>query len=372
MSVHVDVNPKILIWAREGRFDAVPLSKVAEQISIELTDLEKWERDGKEIPFSSVECLAKAYKRQTAVFFLPEVPEKTKRIKDCRNLSKGGNGLSPDTLLAIRRTERYLSTARELMGQAYWDHQYEWIQSVSGKKAKIHEETMHLRKLLNSQQDGKINKKKSEDAFVYWRKRIETKLGIFVFQFSLPTDELDGFSYAFEHYPYAIVINNKKPAVRKIFTLFHELSHILKHDPGLCKTDPLSSNEKFNIELDCNAFAGEFLVPSAAVQDADSIDQIFEIAKTFNVSGETYLRRLHEDKKLLDSVFYDWLAEVRERSNNFPRKKKQESGPSMIIQSKSTRGAKFFELVSNAAISSQISYSTAADLLGLKATSIGV
>lgn len=374
MSIQVDVNPKILVWAREDRFGKMNLSEVSEKIKINHADLVQWEQDGKAVPFGVLEALAKAYKRQTTVFFLPDVPQKTRSIKDCRNLANGAEGFSPDTLLAIRRTERYLSIARELNGRPYWDQQYEWIQEFAGTKENALKEIAQIRRLLGSPEDGKLNKKKADDAFRYWRKKIEEKLGIFVFQFSMPENELDGFSHAFEHFPYAIVINNKKPAVRKSFTLFHELAHILKHNPGACKIDPLSSKERFDVELECNAFAGEFLVPAGTVQNVNTVNQIFEIAQTYNVSGETYLRRLFEERKVTREVFFEWLDEVRRRSNSFPRKNKQpqEGGPSMLIQSKSTRGAKFFDLVTNAAVSNQINYSTAADLLGLKAVNIGV
>lgn len=371
MSAQVDINPKLLIWAREERFGKASLFDIAKEIKIAQEDLVKWEQDGENVPFDTLETLAKAYKRQTAIFFLPDVPQKTKKIKDFRNLANDADGFSPDTLLAVRRTERYLNIARELQNESYWKQQYDWMDSFTGKKSEIEDEANRMRELLGSPADGKLSKRKSEDAFRYWRKKIEDRLGVFVFQFSMLEDELDGFSYAFDHAPYAIVINNKKPAVRKTFTLFHELSHLLKHDPGACKTDPLSSQEKFNIELDCNAFAGEFLVPGPTVQRVDSVDQIFEFAKEYNVSGETYLRRLFEKNKISRQIFFQWLEEVRERSNSFPRTKREgEGGPSMLIQSKSTRGAKFFDLVSNAAVANQLSYSTAADLLGLKASSI--
>ena len=371
MSAQIDVNPKLLIWAREERFGNAPLLDVAKEIKIAQEDLVKWEHDGKNVPFDALEILAKAYKRQTVVFFLPDVPQKTKKIKDFRNLVNGAEGFSPDTLLAVRRTERYLNIARELQAESYWNQQYDWAKSFTGKKSKVEEEAKRIRDLLGSPKDGKLNKRNSDDAFRYWRKIIEEKLGIFVFQFSMPESELDGFSYAIDHLPYAIVINNKKQAVRKTFTLFHELAHILKHNPGACKIDPLSSQEQFAIELECNAFAGEFLVPDTTVKQVNSVDQIFEFAKEYNVSGETYPRRLFEKKKIGRQIFFQWLEEVRERSSSFPRIKREgEGGPSMLIQSKSTRGAKFFELVSNAAIANQLSYSTAADLLGLKASSI--
>jgi len=373
MSTHVDINPKVLIWAREERFGNASIFDVAKKAKVDIGDLTKWEQDGKGVPFDRLETLARAYKRQTTVFFLPDTPQKTKKIKDCRNLANGASGFSADALLAIRRTERYLEVTRELEGQSFWDQQYEWMESFTGKKTKILDETTRLRELLGSPQDGKINKKKSDEAFRYWRKKIEEKLGVFVFQFSMPEDELDGFSYAFEHSPYAIVINNKKSAVRKIFTLFHELSHILKHNPGVCKTDPLSSQEKFNIELECNSFAGEFLIPRDSIKVVSTTDQIYDLSKLFNVSGEVYLRRLFDESKISKNTFFNLLDEVRARSNSFKKTQQENSGPrSRTILSKSARGNKFFDLVVNAAVTNRISYSAASDLLELKVGNIRV
>ena len=367
----VNVNPKILVWAREESFGKMPTSDVANKLRIRVSDLTKWESDGTGIPFEILELIAKNYKRQAVTFFLPSIPPKTKKIKDYRNIAVSDGKFSPDSLLAIRRTERYLEVARELQGSGYWERQYQWTKSLTGKKENIKEEVAYLREILGSPLDGQISQPRSDAALRYWRSKIEEKLGVFTFQFSMPENELDGFSYAFDSFPYAIVVNNQKPYVRRIFTLFHELSHILKHKSGVCKPNYGPIADRTDIELECNSFAGEFLVPSRSVQGTDSVDEIFELARYFNISGEVYLRRLLEEKKISRDTFFNWLDEVRERSNQFPRKEKK-GGPSMLIQSKSTRGNKFFSLITNAAATNQISYSMASDLLGLKAGNIGV
>jgi Zn-dependent peptidase ImmA (M78 family) len=365
----VSVNPKILIWAREERFGEMPLKEVADKISIDLSDLSRWEADGKDLPFNILEKVAHGYKRQTAAFFLPQVPPKTKKIKDYRNVSVGRKGFSPDTLMAIRRAERYLETTRELMSVDYWDKQYRWTKQFSGDQKLVVKEAELLRGILEAPLDGQVKLRNSEKALRYWRTQIENKLGIFVFQFPMLDQELDGFSYAFDAFPFAIVLNNRGAYARRIFTLFHEMAHIIKHAAGACKSDYLSEAE-YGIELDCNKFAAEFLVPGKSLYKTVSVDKVIEYAKRFCVSGEVYLRKLYEENKISKKVFYDWLDEIRKRSKNLP-KRKGKGAPSMIIQSKSTRGNKFFDLVTNAAISNQISYSTASDLLGLKVASIG-
>ena len=57
---------------------------------------------------------------------------------------------------------------------------------------------------------------------------------------------------------------------------------------------------------------------------------------------------MSEEQKISKSKFFEILELVRERSNSF-KKKKEKGAPSMIIQSKSTRGNKFFNSVTTGA-----------------------
>ena len=363
-TTQVKVNPKVLVWAREEK--GFTKDEAASHLNIDAALLGKWEADGEAVPFNVLQQIAKAYKLHTGAFFLPDVPPKTKKIKDCRNLAKGNGRFSPDTLLAIRRTSRYLEVARDISDGSHWSNQYKWIGEFNGKKANVEQEVKRLRDILDAPLDEQFKQNRADEAFRFWRKRIEDKLGIFVFQFAMPEKELDGFSYAFEALPYAIVVNNKQVSVRKIFTLFHEVAHILKRNPGICRMgDALAASTGADIELECNNFAGKLLVPTESLVITTSVDKIFELGSQFNVSGEVYLRRLFEEKKIKRDTFFNLLEKVRERSDSFPRKKK-EGSPSMVIQSKSTRGNAFFRLVVDAAVSNKISFSAASDLLGLK------
>jgi len=269
-------------------------------------------------------------------------------------------------MLAIRRTERYIQIARQLLDKSFWDKQYNWMNSFTGRKENINKEVELLTGLLGVS-IGERSARKPDVEFRNWRSIIENKLGIFIFQFPMSENELDGFSYAFDDFPHAIVVNNQNAPVRKIFTIFHELSHILKHYPGACKPD--YSDKQLNIEYECNSFAGKFLVPAEILRTTDSVDDIFGFARSLNVSGEVYLRRLFEENKISRDNFFELLDPVKARSNRF-RRKKIEGFPSMIIQSKSTRGEKFFNTITVAATSNKISYSTASDLLGLKVGNI--
>lgn len=362
----VDINQKILIWAREE--SGMAIDSVANKLKISHSLVKKWEKFGKEIPFKDLESIAKLYKRQAAMFFMPSVPQKIKKPKDYRNLSGKNLSFSPEAMLAIRRTERYLDTVRDLSDKSHWKKQYDWIKFFK-KKNSIDNEIKILKQIFEVETVDKGRKKIPDATFRYWRSKIEEKLGIFVFQFPIPGEELDGFSYAIDVPPYAIVINQNHSAVKKIFTLFHELHHILDHSSGACKTDFANKNES-DIEIICNSFAGKFLIPEEDIKPTKDIDDIFSFGRALSVSGETYLRRLFDTNKISSKEFFELLPLVKEKSNSLPRKKKENIPISRIIQSKSTRGSKFFNLVAGAAEVNQISYSKASDLLGLRIGSI--
>ncbi len=371
-----NINPEVLVWARrEGGYRSP--GDIARKLNISVDLLKKWESDGENVDFGILELIAKTYKRQTSVFFLPKVPEGVKKPKDHRNLKVDSSNFSPETFLAFRRTVRYLKKARELNGNEHWTKRYSWLKQFTGKTSLIDREAKLLRNLLNAPLEVQMRQKDPETAFRFWRDKIEEELNIFVFQFSIPNDEMDGFSYTLDGFPYAIVIDNSnsKQAVRKIFTLFHELSHIFKHESEICVTD-FSRGSDMQNELACNDFAGKFLIPVEAVRKYDLPEEIYKAALRLNISSEAYLRRMHQVYSLNEDIYYSLLNKMKRKAIEVLKMKKEISKGkkillSGIVRSKSSRGKKFYGLVTDAAQSGRITYSTASDLLSLKIGSIG-
>lgn len=128
------VNPQIMAWAREERGFAV--SEVASKLKKDATVIEEWERSGEGISFSELKHIAQIYKRQISVFFLDDIPRKVIVPEDKRNMSVEEKDLSPETLLAIRRTSRYLEVSRELNEAEEIASQYGWLDRLSNKSPK--------------------------------------------------------------------------------------------------------------------------------------------------------------------------------------------------------------------------------------------
>lgn len=118
-----------------------------------------------------------------------------------------------------------------------------------------------------------------------------------------------------------------RPKTRQSFTLFHELAHLLFHTSGIDTIEdryiPDLPEPQRHIEILCNQFAAEFLVPDAAFRSAmagrDRSERSAEaIAQTFRVSREVIYRKFL-DRGWIDEAEYiraaqHWASQKTEGS----------------------------------------------------------
>ncbi|HVI69277.1 MAG TPA: ImmA/IrrE family metallo-endopeptidase [Magnetospirillaceae bacterium] len=353
----VDVNPKVLVWARNEL--GIDVGEVADHLKTDVATVEDWEEHGQELRYSDLKRLATYYKRQIPVFFLKEAPKQIAKPKDYRNLSLKDKGLHKDTLMAIRRTNRYLGVYREAVGVEVIEEQYKWLKSVRNSRV---DTSTYLRQVLDAPMAEQ--RKAAGDNFKFWRQKFEEKLNIFVFQFPIQNQEFDGFSYVESGKPYAITLNSKISDNRKVFTLFHEIGHLIEGESGICFTAN-NGNAPSNIETKCNQFAAEFLMPEVEIVPPISFEELKSNAKGLGVSAEAYLIRCRT-LNLLDEPKYKELMALIQKNNKKIKKKEQKGGPSALLVSKSQRGDKFFDFVLSAYDSQRLSPSTVRDVLGIR------
>lgn len=359
----ININPEILAWARKEA--GLEIDDILPALEIDHPTYLLWERFGNNVPFSKIKALAKIFKRQTALFFLPSVPEKFNRPIDNRNLREFHAKLSPETLLSIRRAARYSELLNDLNTSSYYHNIYKWISEFqetfyNPKRIDREEITYWVREKIGISIDEQVSAQGQSQIYKMWRAAFEEKLGIPTFQFKMPTQEIQGFSLN-DQVPYCIVVNNKHSITGKIFTLFHELGHLLKRQAGICFPEKVSDNQI--LELESNAFAGMLLIPREIVKPLDSADDIFTFSNKLKVSSESYLRRLRGLNLIDDKRFFDLLAEIRERvkepSKAFGR-------TTNIEKAINSRGQHLFDSVIDAAVKNKISFGLASDILGVK------
>ena len=188
---------------------------------------------------------------------------------------------------------------------------------------------MEARRCLGVSIMDQLEWSSEEDALDNWRDAVQSA-GVWVFKRHFKQDDVAGFCLDDPKYP-LVYLNNGQPKVRQIFTLFHELAHLLFGFSYLERSnverymDSLEGHDR-NVEIACNRFAGEFLVPASHFQKntAPNIaagvadDTLVALARRYRVSREVILRKCL-DQNWIDQEFYDEKAEEwRRRYSEVP------------------------------------------------------
>lgn len=308
----VDINPKILTWARSNL--GYTEEEFAKKIKIKESVLKAWESGTDKPSFAQLRKLADCLKRPTSIFLLDEVPAAEPLPKDFRVLDESDiKKLSADTVIEIRKAQRKRQLAIDLtidLGEE--------APTFTGK-ASTNDDVVTLaaryRKALNIKIEDQIKWQNDYQAFNTWKREIEN-YGVLIFQASLDSlDEMRGLAIYAKQLP-LILLNTKDSPRGKLFSLLHEFCHLLLHQSGIGNVDAnWETKGKYNsIEVFCNAFAAEMLLPLSEfkrVSDSQSISNqntIRALANKFKVSGEVILRRA------LDAEFFSRAVYKKVRS----------------------------------------------------------
>jgi Zn-dependent peptidase ImmA (M78 family) len=315
------LNPRILVWARERT--GKRLEEVAEELGKKPEVVAAWESGEAAPTYSQLEMLAyRVYKRPVALFFFPEPPDEPDPEHSFRTLPDVElEELSADTRFKIRQARSFQLSLYELNGGRnplreliFRDIE---VRGLSSPKA-----AREVRAYLGIDFEAQASWRGPEEAFKNWRAAVEEK-GIFVFKDAFKEQGVSGFCLNDAEFP-IIYINNSTPATRQIFTLFHELAHILVATNGITKINDVYihklTGEARSIEMFCNQFAADFLVPFQELRritksriPGDEVVQ--ELSRYFKVSREVILRRFL-DEGLVSQVYYErkaqeWAEEAR-------------------------------------------------------------
>jgi len=154
-----------------------------------------------------------------------------------------------------------------------------------------------------------------EDALENWR-QVLSDHGVYVFKDAFREPRFFGFSLYDPEFP-IIYVNNTSAKSRQVFTVFHELSHLMFRTSGVDPVDDeyISSLSLKNthIEVVCNEFAGQFLVPDDTFQSESfglpaNEGTAEHLARRFCVSREVIFRRFL-DRGLITQIEYSEAAE---------------------------------------------------------------
>lgn len=309
----VAVSPDVLRWARQTI--GVSLEEAAKRIQQPPGVLMAWESSpGSEGPtLGALTTLASLYDRPLSVFLLDKPPAEPAPPPDLRAApDRESDSLARRSVVAVRTGRRVQALVRDLRGVSDWRPP----RGVEGKS--IREAAQLTREALGVSLTEQGSWRDAGVAFAEWRSRLE-RLGVVVLQADMPLGDVRAISIPGA--PPVVIVNEHDFMASKVFSLFHELGHLVLGSGAICS--PLRSAPMAQAERDADLFAGSALVPAAALAahpvverrsgqlDRIPSDELRRVARDFNVSDQVIWYRLRQVGLLSRDVFSDRWAQWR-------------------------------------------------------------
>lgn len=321
------VNEELLEWARTRA--GYTVEEVAQRLKKDPGLVRRWER-GHTVPtYGQLEYLAYTlYKCPLAVFFLPRRPEEPEPRQEFRTLPRPEiESLPPDARLAVREAFAMQLSLEELSGGVNPSEKKLFRDVPLDVRHPVEAAATRLRAYLGVPLSTQTGWRTIEEALETWRDRVQDH-GVFVFKRSFEQEGVSGFCLSHHEFP-IIYLNNSEPKTRQVFTLFHELAHVLLGTSSVTKVDDryVASLKGASraIEVFCNRFTSEYLVPSAdfelRFEPNNPVDQeVGRLAAHYKVSRLVILRRLRDSGSIEQPEYADREARYKAEYEHYRKR----------------------------------------------------
>ena len=358
------ITPNVLKWARER--NGISLESV--QRSFPKIDL--WEQGLAQPTYKQLERLAKKYKYPVAIFFFSEPPQLSSLRHSFRTLQNEQFNAIPSAVHLMLRKARVL---QENLIELNDGRNSNFRSFFLNMRFRVDDDITSMAHRVRNYFGITISQQQSWNdqsiAFKKWRDVFEEQ-GIGVFKDAFKNQEYSAFCLYHKHFP--VIYLNNSVATRNIFSLFHELSHLLFQTSGIDYPQnlPHSALKKGSnkIEILCNKFAAEFLLPNehldSELRNATPDESAASaIANRYNVSRELVYRRFL-DRRLVNPTQY------REAANRWKNQIPPRRGGGDYYNTTITYlGLNYIDLVFSRYYDREITDDEAIDYLGIKGTS---
>jgi Zn-dependent peptidase ImmA (M78 family)/DNA-binding transcriptional regulator YiaG len=291
------VTPEVLAWARrEAGFEP---EIAARKLAVKADRLAQWESGEDRPTIPQLLKLSEVYKRNPAVFYLPEPPPDALAVHDFRRLPEAGAApLSPGLryeirLAATRRGVLFNIVGAEELGTR--------LPQIRIENADPEHAAGAIREHVGITLAEQKGWRRPDVGFRAWREALE-RIGVLVFQTTrVDVKEMRGFSLVETSLPVILLNGGDAPAGRT-FSLLHELCHLVLRDGGLCLPGDNPTAGPGH-EILCNRVAGAVLAPAESLLTEPIVrraigrhdwadDDLAALAREYAVSREVVLRRL--------------------------------------------------------------------------------
>lgn len=310
-TVRENINPSILTFSREQMGYGIP--EIARKVPVKEERWLQWERGEEKPTTNQLIKIADQLDRTPAYFYLPSIPEEEEPLSEFRTINNLKlDSATPKLISAIREARRNREELISLYRSI--NQQPEPLPEYEAAGEPIKKIASEVRQWLGVTYELQSSWSSSSKALTEWKNLLEER-DIYVMQFPyVEVDECRGFAIAEELFP-VIGINSKDSYNARIFTLIHELAHVLFRNSVLIN-DSLTNyfGNKRSLEQTCNRLAAEILVPEELLKNefnrSDfSVKEVKRVSNRFRVSGYVMMIRLKNSGLISESEYNQLLSE---------------------------------------------------------------
>jgi Zn-dependent peptidase ImmA (M78 family) len=398
MSQGEQINPAILVWARESA--GFNLQNAAKRLDLGTSKDESGEQRllemerGARLPTrTQLTKIAKTYRRPLLAFYMADPPRKGPRGEDFRStgaeISPRDNALLDALLRDVRARQEMVRGILEDLDEANGKTFVASSSLADGAETVAQRITAALQLPVRREDWGNT----ADDFFKHLRAATE-RLGVFVLlvgdlgshHSALSEEVFRGFALADPVAPF-IVINDHDARTARSFTLIHELAHIYLGQSGVSGAPEFvkANSEHGRIEQFCNDAAGLVLLPkSFATQrspeltrnDQAAVNRYIEAtAKRWLVSEPLVTFRLRSLGWISGTLYRDLNSTYAARWASYKVSTKaanqlKEGGPSYYTLKQNRLGDALIGVVRRSLRENRLTHTKAAKVLSVKPSSV--
>lgn len=324
----VKINPEALKWARiEAGYDYSNLPKKIKP------KFNEWE-SGQTMPTWNQLCdISNYFKRPSAFFFRKNLPEHlTLDFIEYRKLDNLDFHIqSPKLTLGIHEAIAKRDMYMELLEDMHSPKKSFSKFKLDSKN--INKLAYHIRNTLNVDLEEQkswlyVNSRKDTKHYNFinhWKDKIGEELGILIFEIPrVSLDEMRALCIYYDEYP-IILLNGADSPNARIFSLFHELTHLILGETAICDVDKNNSKEWL-----CNSVAAQFLIPKEDLLNNPLVKnnfskewtnkELWDLSNEYGVSRHSILLSLININKAHPDAYNifkrEWDEEFKKQKDN--------------------------------------------------------
>jgi Zn-dependent peptidase ImmA (M78 family) len=348
-------NPAVLVWARKN--SGRDTDGIAKRLGITPEAYLEVEAGARHLTLSQLRNFSDLVKRPLATFYLSSLPQDVTKPKDYRSAT---GSLGREAMLSFRKAERVqeLSTIPFAAESSLFRLRADMQIAPTTLAAKAREAVG-----LTEERQKQFS---NSEEFTNWLVEVLAAIGVHVLFHGYPIS--DSKAYTLSGTPPVIVVNRRDFLNSQLFSLLHELCHLLLRKPGMC--DTIGAGGGSTLETYCNRLASNFIIPTDWITkvidgyDQNSLatdDALDKLARTFSTSRDVVLLKLVE----LGSVEASAYTRMRSRWEAMFLAKRKGGRTSIKSNALKDNGGLFISEIATAYAANQIGVVDAADLLGI-------